>query len=297
MSCAARVAAPPTRPVYPMPRPDAIRRGLLELLAATAGAGMLPASAVAPALPARIVPVLAWHRFAATRADSMTLRTATLDAHLRLLSDLGVRVVGLRDLVASRRPGGPALPPRAVAISADDGHRSQYELLAPRLARAGLGAPVTLFIYPSALSNASYAMTWAQLVELLDSGAFELQSHTWWHPDLVRDRRTMAPEAFERHARAQLVHARELLRARTGREVTLLAWPFGRSDAGLRALAAATGHEAAFGLGARPVRPADDDFDLPRLLVTDDLSARELARWLEAAFAEDARREPARRGA
>jgi hypothetical protein len=41
--------------------------------------------------------------------------------------------------------------------------------------------PVTLFVYPSRVSNASYARTWDQLRELKATGLFDFQSRTYWH--------------------------------------------------------------------------------------------------------------------
>lgn len=43
--------------------------------------------------------------------------------------------------------------------------------------------PATLFIYPSAISNASYALTWDQLKEMKETGLIDVQSHTFWHPN------------------------------------------------------------------------------------------------------------------
>ncbi len=125
------------------------------------------AALLALALPLRThgaapaVPVLTYHRFADTVLDSMTLRRSTFDGHLAVLRALDCRVIRLADLVDWRLGRGPAPPPRAVAITADDGHRSQVELMAPRLAQRGWHA--TLFVYPSAVSNASYALRWADL--------------------------------------------------------------------------------------------------------------------------------------
>jgi peptidoglycan/xylan/chitin deacetylase (PgdA/CDA1 family) len=44
-----------------------------------------------------------------------------------------------------------------VAITVDDGHLSVYTELYPLILKHR--PPVTLFIYPSAISNASYALT------------------------------------------------------------------------------------------------------------------------------------------
>lgn len=251
------------------------RRGLLAALSA------LPWSPLAAgALPA--VPVLTYHRFADTVLDAMTLRRSTFDGHLAVLRALDCRVIRLAALVDWRLGRGPAPPPRAVVITADDGHRSQVEVMAPRLAQRGWHA--TLFVYPSAVSNASYALRWADLRALAAGGGFDVESHTYWHANLVQERRLRAPADFERFARDQLLRARQRLAAELGRPVRLLAWPFGLVDAGLMALAAETGHDASFALGNRPVTASDPLQALPRWLMSDALSPAGLQRLLEHAF-------------
>jgi hypothetical protein len=47
--------------------------------------------------------------------------------------------------------------------------------------------PVTLFVYPSCISRASYAMTWKQLKELAATPFFSVQSHTFWHPNFKQE--------------------------------------------------------------------------------------------------------------
>lgn len=97
-----------------------------------------------------LVPVLAYHRFTAMPADSMTLSVANFESQLPVLRELGCTAIALADLVVYGRGQRDSLPPRAAAITTDDGHRSQFELMARIL--KPFGWPVTLFIYPSAIS-------------------------------------------------------------------------------------------------------------------------------------------------
>lgn len=230
------------------------------------------------------VPILAYHRFAPTAVDSMTVRLELLDAQLSVLERLACRIVPLADWVAWRQGRLAALPERAVVLTADDGHRSQFEHLAPRLRERGW--PATLFIYPSAISNASYAMTWSQLLDLAAQDGVAIQSHTLWHPNLLRERRNQAPEAFQRFAMAQLRQSRDILQRRLGRPVEHLAWPFGLSDAGLQAMAAEVGYTAAVSLGNRSATAGDALFDVPRHLIVDSVGARQLESRLRAAFGD-----------
>lgn len=269
--------------LMPNPTSGSRRRCLAAAMAGLASHALPVRMAHAESAPR--VPVLTYHRFAATAADSMTVRDDTFEAHLGVLQALDCRVIPLADLVAYRRGERSDLPPRAVALTADDAHRSQFERMAPML--RPLGWPVTLFVYPSAVSNADYAMTWGQLAELKAGGRYTVESHTYWHPHFLRERQRLAPAEFERFAADQLTRSRDRLQRELGGTVSLLAWPFGLSDAGLMAQARQAGYAAAFSLGNRPATRQQPLYALPRFLVTDSLRPRLLAQLLQAAFASE----------
>ncbi|MYN20654.1 polysaccharide deacetylase family protein [Rugamonas sp. FT107W] len=245
-------------------------------------AGVL-ASGAAPAQPApqTAVPVLAYHRFGATVADSMTIRTSTFESQLRYLSTHGYTVIPLRQLVDYLAGKQAALPPRAVVITVDDGHRSVWDEMRPLVLRYRV--PVTLFIYPSAISNAPYALTWQQLQALQASGWFDIQSHTLWHPNFKQERRRLTPAAYRQLLRQQLLGSRQRLQQMLGGEVALLAWPYGIVDDELMQAAADAGYSAAFTLAAHAASRADAPLALPRYLISDAYGERAYARLLEQA--------------
>jgi peptidoglycan/xylan/chitin deacetylase (PgdA/CDA1 family) len=108
------------------------------------------------ATPADSCSILVYHRFGDTAADSMTTTTAVLVQQLTQLRAHGYRIVPLADLVTALSPGH-GQPGKLIAITVDDGHRSVFSALFPAVQR--LNVPVTLFIYPSAINNAPYALT------------------------------------------------------------------------------------------------------------------------------------------
>ncbi|MGU7785019.1 polysaccharide deacetylase family protein [Burkholderia sp. PU8-34] len=231
-------------------------------------------------LPPRVL-ILVYHRFASERLDSMTVRTNTFHDQLQAIDAAGYRIVPLADVVRWHAGDAVAIPPRAVAITVDDGHRSVYDVLRPILAQHPV--PVTLFIYPSAISNASYAMTWDQLRTLGASGEFDIESHTYWHPNFATERTRRSPDDFRRFVSWQLSRSRDRLETETGKPVRLLAWPFGVHDADTEQLAAREGYVAAFTIDARPVRRADPAMALPRYLMTDACDTRCMNGLLRAA--------------
>jgi len=167
------------------------------------------------------VAILVYHRFSDTADDSMTVRVTTFEAQLRFLKQHGYEIVPLRAIVTWLRDPNATLPPKAVALTVDDGHESVYQRLMPIAQREKL--PITLFIYPSAISNASYALTWEQLRTLRATGLFDVQSHTWWHPNFHVERRRQSPAEFEVFASTQLQHSREMIESRLGGHVDMLA--------------------------------------------------------------------------
>ncbi len=219
------------------------------------------------------VPILVYHRFGPAVTDDMTVTTPVFESQLRTLQERGHQVVSLRDLVAALRGAATALPHRAVVLTVDDGHRTVYTDLFPLIRRHRI--PVTLFIYPSAISNANYALTWQQLAEMKESGLVDVHSHTFWHPNFNVERRRLAAPAYERFVQDQFTKSRAILEQRLGGKVDLLAWPFGIYDAELMQWAQAAGYIAAFSIERRAVTRTEKLMALPRYLVVDaDRGAR-----------------------
>jgi peptidoglycan/xylan/chitin deacetylase (PgdA/CDA1 family) len=129
--------------------------------------------------------------------------------------------------------------------------------------------PATLFLYPSAISNASYAMTWEQLGEIKDTGLFDFQSHSYWHPNFKKEKERLNPAEYERFVEMQLKKSKETLEKRLNVKVDMLAWPFGIYDGWLMTKATDAGYAAAFTIERHPARPSDYRMALPRFLLTD----------------------------
>jgi len=211
------------------------------------------------------VPILLYHRFGPMVADGMTVTTAVFESHLIHLKDNGYAVIPLRQLVDYYLRKGPPPPPRSVVIVADDGHKSVYTDMYPLVRKYHI--PVTLFIYPSAISNASYAMTWDQLRELKKSGLFDFQSHTYWHPNFKKDKKKFSPSEYEKSVEMQFRKSKERIEKELGGKVDMLAWPFGLYDEELMGKASALGYAAAFTIERHHTSASDNLMTLPRYLI------------------------------
>lgn len=225
------------------------------------------------------VTILVYHRFSDTADDSMTVRMSTFETQLRVLREHGYHIVSLREVVDWLRNPDATLASKPVVITVDDGHRSVFDKLLPVIQREHF--PVTLFIYPSAISNASYALTWEQLRTLKQTGLIDIQSHTYWHPNFNVERRHRTLADFQQFVRTQLQKSRQRIESQTGaQQVDMLAWPFGIYDDELIALASDEGYAVAFTLDARKADRHARLLALPRYLMSDAYGARAFAQLL-----------------
>lgn len=211
------------------------------------------------------VPILLYHRFGPVVADGMTVTTPVFESHLKYLKDNGYTVIPLRRLVDYYLGKGPLPPPRSVVIVADDGHKTVYTDMFPLVKQYRI--PVTLFIYPSAISNASYAMTWDQLRDLKGSGLFDFQSHSYWHPNFKKDKKRMTPAEYKKSVDMQLIKSKEKLEKKLGVRVDMLAWPFGIFDEDLINRAKAAGYSAALTIERHHSGPVENPMTLPRYII------------------------------
>jgi peptidoglycan/xylan/chitin deacetylase (PgdA/CDA1 family) len=212
------------------------------------------------------VPILLYHRFGPVASDSMTVTTTLFESHLKYLSNNGYQVIPLRELTDYYLGKRGAPHPHSVVVTVDDGHISVYKDMFPLVRRYNI--PVTLFIYPSAISNAPYAMTWGQLREMKETGILDLQSHTFWHPNFKKDKKRLTPAEYENLVNMQLKKSKEKLEKELSVRVDMLAWPFGIYDDDLIDKAKEAGYVATYTMERHPASTLDKVMALPRYLIT-----------------------------
>lgn len=213
------------------------------------------------------IPILLYHRFGPVVDDSMTVTTNVFESHLKYLREHKYTVIPLRQLVDFYLKKGYSLPDRPVVIVADDGHKSVYTDMFPLIKKYRI--PVTLFLYPSAISSASYAMTWDQLREMKKTGLIDFQSHSYWHPLFKRDKKRLKQAEYEKFVDMQLRKSKEKIEEKLNDKVNMLAWPFGIYDDELIKKAVNRGYIAAFTIERRHTNNEDNIMTLPRYIMTD----------------------------
>jgi peptidoglycan/xylan/chitin deacetylase (PgdA/CDA1 family) len=214
------------------------------------------------------VPVLCYHRFGPTVPDGMTVTTKVFAEQMKWLKDNGYTVIPLRTLVSYLRGEGPAPPAKSVVITVDDGHKTVLSDMLPIVKQYNM--PVTLFLYPSCISNkhAPYAMTWEQIQALQQTGLFDMQGHTFWHPNFKKDKKKMKPEEYVKSVQTQLVKSKAVLEKKLGAKIEYMAWPFGIYDDYLESEAQKAGYVAAFSIDRRFASKSEKMMSQPRYLMT-----------------------------
>jgi peptidoglycan/xylan/chitin deacetylase (PgdA/CDA1 family) len=227
------------------------------------------------------VPILVYHRLGPVRADSMTTTTEHFKEQIDLLRKNNFSIVSLADFISWKLGATPGLPPRAIVLTFDDGHESVYTDARPIVIRSRI--PVTLFIYPSCISHASYAMTWGQLSELVATSLFDVESHTYWHPNFKQEAKKLDRDAYAAFVGIQLEKSKAVLEHNLARPVNLLAWPFGIYDSYLMNRANALGYRAGFSIECRAATASDPTMAIPRCLVSDEDVGNRFLRLLDTA--------------
>jgi peptidoglycan/xylan/chitin deacetylase (PgdA/CDA1 family) len=124
---------------------------------------------------------------------------------------------------------------RLVAITFDDGFRDNLTVALPLLEKFRL--PMTLFVTAGFLGRDTYLST-SELREISEHPLITIGAHGLWHRHFNR----LTPD----EARFELTESRRLLAGVTGKNVDLLAWPYGECNAGLERLSEECGYRASW---------------------------------------------------
>lgn len=227
----------------------------------------------------RKVPVLCYHRFGPEAVDSMMIKNSAFSEQMEWLKAHGYSVISLDMAMGYVNGEVKKIPAKSVVITVDDGHKSVYSDMAPMVKKYKI--PVTLFIYPSAISNAKYAMNWEQLRELETTKLFRVESHTYWHPNFKKEKKKLSSEEYAAFVDKQLGGAKKKLEERMGHEIKYLAWVFGIYDDGLLVDAKKMGYAAAFTIDRQHASSGDPMMALGRYMVVSKHTVKDFERMVD----------------
>lgn len=216
------------------------------------------------------IPIILYHNFNPTVPGSMTMTPQKFEAQLKLLKNNGFTFIPLTQAVEYLQGNRNTLPPKPVVLTADDGWESVYTYMYPIVKKYNI--PVTLFIYPSSISNEKHFLTWDQLTELKNTGLFDIQSHTYSHPNFKVTQRHLSAAAYEHFVQKELTSSKQILENKLGSKITLLAWPFGIYNTYLENEAKKAGYQMAFTIGYHTANRSYKAMEQPRFMIVDSLA-------------------------
>lgn len=218
------------------------------------------------------IPILCYHNLNPTKPGSMSMTPKKFASQMKYLKDNGFTVIPLKEAVEYLQGKRDTLPKKAIVVTADDGWLSVYKYMFPIVRENNI--PVTLFIYPQTISAGVNAMTWEQLKELQDTGLFNIQSHTYDHPNFKQMKKHLSAEKYAAYVNMQMEKSKKILEEKTGTKITLLAWPFGIYNDYLEDQAAKAGYDMAFTIDYKTANRKYKPEAQPRFMIIDALSEK-----------------------
>lgn len=188
------------------------------------------------------VPVLSYHHFAEDCTSLFCMPSDVFKQQMKYLKENGYTVITekeLLDYLQYRR----SLPKRSVMITIDDGYSSAYDVAYPILKNHGYTA--TLFIYTDYIGISDKAITWNQLKEMKDDG-FQIGSHTISHCDLTKKREGEDETVYMARIKKELLGSKQIIDTKLKQNTISLAFPFGRYDESVLAVADQVGYRLGF---------------------------------------------------
>lgn len=215
------------------------------------------------------IPVFLYHAVSDTPAVGQplfTVRPAAFAQHVAAIVDSGRVALTISELAAALRGERP-LPPRAVAITFDDGFDDTPA--AVELLRSN-GLASTVYVTSGRLEPGG-GMTPEAFRAVADAGG-EIGAHTVSHPAL--DEIPLAQAVRE------IGESKRELEERLSAEVASFAYPHGSHDRHVRAAVIDAGFTSAVAVKNALAHPADDPFAIARWTVMRDSTPDEVAATL-----------------
>ncbi len=187
--------------------------------------GKLSDERVSPKVFFLDVPILTYHQVRPiTEVDDERYRrfiTTPLEfeRQMQFIKEEGYNVIPLSDVVAHLKSSKP-LEGKNIAITFDDGYKSQHTFAFPILQKFGYTG--TFFIYTNAIDKLSASMTWDEIIDL-DSHGMSIGAHTRSHAMLT----TISDKSI---LHDEIEGSKEDIQAHLKKNIDLFAYPFGAQD-------------------------------------------------------------------
>lgn len=203
--------------------------------------------------------ILQYHHVADSTPAVTSVSPQVFSEHMQYLQDNGFEVVDLHAALLSLKKQ-QALPPKAVAITFDDGYQNLADHALPLLAERGW--PATIFVNPGLLrQHTQHYLGWQQLKDWQAKG-MTIANHGWQHDYWVRGGRTDA-KRWRARIKKSIRQTEQAIKKHLGKSTGMLAYPYGEYDTWLQEWLAEK-NMIAFGQQSGAVSAQSDFTALPR---------------------------------
>jgi peptidoglycan/xylan/chitin deacetylase (PgdA/CDA1 family) len=232
------------------------------------------------------IPILMYHYVSgdpADRTDSNWMSTETFESQLQALKDNGYTTLTAEQaehmLTTKERPSD-----KVVWLTFDDGSLTMARDVSPLLQKYGMHA--TAFIVTGFVdANQGGILSWQQIKDMQNSGAWDFGSHTVSHADLG--------SGDAASIRAQLEQSRDRLNQELGIDTNIICYPAGGYNDQTLQIATELGYK--FGLQdpgrngaiAQPASAENGLLTLPRYRMMGSTTADQMLDMLQAATAHN----------
>lgn len=110
---------------------------------------------------------------------------------------------------------------------------------------------------------------------------FDIQSHTYWHPNFNQERKKLSPGVYNKLVRDQLSASKKTLEEKHGTKISLLAWPYGVHDKNLEQAAEKAGYDMAFSVDDRSANKSESLMAEPRFVMLEKYSMKTFIKFIE----------------
>jgi peptidoglycan/xylan/chitin deacetylase (PgdA/CDA1 family) len=243
------------------------------------------ASFAAPPEPEPALRILMYHRVNDGHpGDRLTVDPRAFEAQMAFLAASGRPVIRLEDALPALR-GAARLPPRAVAITFDDGFRDNYDFAVPVLERFKM--PATFFVVTDHVGTErrieryegccedDRVLSWGQVGEMRARG-HAIGGHSRSHRELGH--------LSEDDVADEVAGCRREIEARTGVAPRLFCYPRGSEGPGVRRQVARSGFEGACTVSPGTNTAGIDPLGLKRTEIAGGDTVEDFGRKLEGLF-------------
>lgn len=210
-----------------------------------------------------VVPILMYHSISpeARKENRLSVSVKVFESQMHFLKERNYNVLPLEELAGLIKEK-KKIPPRAVAITFDDGYKNNYTYAFPILKKYNL--PATIFIIINEVGRQQNdRLSWEEIKDMRDSGLISVGSHALGPEPLINIK-------SEGEIRKQIFESKKALEKKLGNPVFVFSYPEGRFNDKITQLVKDAGYK--FAVATNPGKKIRDTdiYALKRLRVSEN---------------------------